>query len=93
MNKTIIKTLAELGNDTIVLEAMLDGLKPDVMYQITVAAFNQLGRGTVKSDTTTTDQEGGVTIMITAISCSCENWFLCLENEHGGLGRKNLEQE
>ena len=76
MHKTIIKTLAELGNDTIVLEAMLDGLKPDVMYQITVAAFNQVGRGTVKCDTTTTDQEGGVIIMITtAISCSRENWF------------------
>ena len=71
VHKTIIKTLAELGNDTIVLEAMLDGLKPDVMYQITVVAFNQVARGTVKSDTTTTDQEGGVTIMITtAISCS-----------------------
>jgi len=70
VNKTIIKTLAELGNDTIVLEVMLDGLKPDVTYQITVAAFNQVGRGTVKSVTATTDQEGRVIIMITtAISC------------------------
>ena len=71
MNKTIIKTLAELADDTVVLEAMLNGVKPDVMYQITVAAFNQVARGTVKSVTATTDQEGSVTIMITtAISCS-----------------------
>ena len=71
MNKTIIKTLAELADHTVVLEAMLNGVKPDVMYQITVAAFNQVARGTVKSVTATTDQEGSVTIMITtAISCS-----------------------
>ena len=89
MNKTIVKTLVELRNDTVVLEAMLDGLKPDVTYQITVAAFNHVGRGTVKSVTATTDQEGRVTIMITtAISCSRENRFLCLDNEHGDLGRK-----
>lgn len=76
MNKTIIKTLAELADNNVVLEAMLDDLKPDVMYQITVAAFNQVGRGTDKSNTTTTDQEGRVTIMITtAVSCSRENRF------------------
>ena len=82
VNKTIIKTLAELGNDTIVLEAMLDGLKPDVTYQITVAAFNQVGRGTVKSVTATTDQEGRVIIMITTAIRCLAIW-----------GEKKMEQE
>ena len=89
MKKTILKTLEKLADHTFVLEAMLDGLKPDVMYQITVAAFNQVGRGTVKSVTATTDQEGRVIIMITAvISCSRENRFLCLENKRGDFGRE-----
>ena len=58
VNKTILKTLAELQNASIPLEAMLDGLKPDVMYEVTVAPYNQVGRGSVKSATTTTEQEG-----------------------------------